>query len=47
MVKCILERAQLGSDIKSFNVTIIKPQFFRKFNVNKGHSVYKVEKHTY
>lgn len=40
--------AELVSDIKIFNVTLMKPQFFRKFNLNKGHSVYKVgEKHTY
>lgn len=48
MVKYIFRDAKLGSDMKIFNVTIIKLQFFRKFNLNKGHSVYKVgEKHTY
>lgn len=47
MVKCIFGGAELGSDIKLFNVTLMKSQFYRKFNSNKGHSVYKVgEKNT-
>lgn len=47
MAKCILGCAELGSNIKVFNVTLMKPQFYRKFNLNKGHSVYKVgEKNT-
>ena len=47
MVKCIFGGAELGSDIKLFIVTLMKPQFYRKFSSNKGHSVYKVsEKNT-
>lgn len=47
MVKCISRGAELGSDITIFNVTLMKPQFFRKFNLNKGHSVYKVGEKTH
>lgn len=47
MVECVFGGAQLGSDIKLFNVTIIKSQFSRKFNLNKGHSVYKVGENTH
>lgn len=34
--------AEPSSDIKVFNVTLMKPQFYGKFILNKGHSVYKV-----
>lgn len=47
MVKCIFGGAELGSDIEIFNVTLMKPQFFRKLNLNKGHSAYKMGEKTY
>lgn len=47
MVKCIFGGTELGSDIKTFNVTLMKHQFYRKLNLNKGHSVYKVGEKTH
>lgn len=47
MVKYNFGGAELGSDIKSFNVTLMKPQFYRKFISNKGRSVYKVGEKTH
>ena len=47
MVKYIFGGAELGSDIKIFNVTLMTLQFCRKFNLNRGHSMYIVGEKTH
>lgn len=42
MIKCVCRGMEFGWDIKNFSVTYLKPQFYRKFILEKkSQSVYK------
>lgn len=48
MIKCVFRGVEFGADIKKFCVTYLKPQFYRKFILEKKVSLCtKKEKKTY
>lgn len=48
MIKCVCRGMEFGSDIKNFSVTYLKPQFYRKFILEKKVSLCtKKKKKTY